>query len=150
MRIARTGAGTILNSKSVYNRNPLPRIVAQGTTEPTNLGDMVEGGSENVEDEPIQLKKSRKQVRQESYRDLLNWGAKVEEGDEDGLGGAGQEPSPKPSPNLSILSEADEELILCLRSLEEENLPDQDLTPDVPEVQGDRADVEGDYQETSI
>ena len=75
VRIARTGASTILNSKSVYNRNPLPRIIARDVVEPTNLGDMVdqEGRESNQELEPVP--KMKKQMRQESYRDLLNWGA---------------------------------------------------------------------------
>ena len=37
--IARTGAGKILNSKSMYNRSSLPRIIAQDVKEATSLGD---------------------------------------------------------------------------------------------------------------
>merc|ERR1711888_521559 len=68
VRIARTGAKTVLNSKSVYNRNPLPRIVAQDVVEPTNLGDMVNGGGleQDDEGEPILSRKTKKQIRQES------------------------------------------------------------------------------------
>ena len=46
VRIALTGAGSILNSKSVFNRNPLPRIVAQDVVEETNLGDLTHQSEE--------------------------------------------------------------------------------------------------------
>ena len=124
VRIARTGASNILNSKSVYNRNPLPRIVAKDVVEPTNLGDMMPecGGSEpsngDGEDEPVQ--KSRKQLRRESYRDLMNWGTVVVE--EVG----GEELDTDSRSNLSLLSEGDEELIDWLNDLKEQDKEDDE------------------------
>ena len=77
VRIARTGANRILNSKSVYNRSTLPRIVAQDVREEVNLGDMV-GNAVYVIPEVVEpeRKLTKKQLRLERYKDCLNWGTK--------------------------------------------------------------------------
>ena len=68
VRIERTGAQHILNSKSMFNRSGLPRVIAKDTEEPTNLGDMLEmEPREMMEDkEPVQKKMSKTKMRLES------------------------------------------------------------------------------------
>ena len=39
VRISRTGASKILNSKNLFNRSSIPRVVAQNSIEEVNLGD---------------------------------------------------------------------------------------------------------------
>ena len=65
VRIAKTGAGQILNSKSMYNRSSLPRIVAQDVKEPTNLRNMVgqEDDDDKFEEKEQVLRMSKKQLR---------------------------------------------------------------------------------------
>ena len=78
VRIVKTGAGQILNSKTMYNRSSLPRIVAQDRKEPMNLGDMV--GQEEVYERPEkepEEKLTKKQLRLEAYKDKLNWGSRL-------------------------------------------------------------------------
>ena len=69
VRIEKTGAHQILNSKSMFNRSGLPRIITKDITELTNLGDMLEmEPRQPVEDkEPVQ-KLSKTKLRLESYR----------------------------------------------------------------------------------
>ena len=77
VRILKTGAKRILNSKGMLNRCSLPRIIAQDAIEEVNLGDM--GLTESVEVEPDQIveetegttrRMSRREIRLEKMKDL--------------------------------------------------------------------------------
>ena len=78
MRIRRTGATKILNSKSEYSRCKIPRLVAEDTEVETNLGDMEEGLEDEVfwemETEIMNPREARRKARKEKVKDLLNWG----------------------------------------------------------------------------
>ena len=64
VRIVQTGASQIMNSKSVYNRSSLPRIIAKDTVDEMNLWDMNEEEVARIlverDPEPIMTKKQRR------------------------------------------------------------------------------------------
>ena len=73
VRILHTGATRILNSKGMFNRCSLPRIVVQDVPEETTLGDSE--GEKDVQPEPEAAPvMSKKQARLSNMRDLENWG----------------------------------------------------------------------------
>ena len=82
VRIERTGAHKILNTKGVYNRSSLPKLVAVDSKEEETIGDtgktIVEtrgGGQEEYILTGRALEKSqRRQRRKDKGRDTLNWG----------------------------------------------------------------------------
>ena len=78
MRIKRTGATKILNSKSEYSRCKIPRLVAEDTEVEKNLGDMEEELEDEVfwemETEIMNPREARRKARKEKVKDLLNWG----------------------------------------------------------------------------
>ena len=82
VRIRRTGATKILNSKSEYSRCKIPRLIAEDTEVETNLGDMVEELEDEVfwemEEEKTNPKEMRRKARKERLKDLLNWGQEEE------------------------------------------------------------------------
>ena len=80
VRIARTGAGKILNSKGEYNRCELPRIISVDTREIPTLGDS-ENLGENEDQETasqgmveVTVKEDKKKRKKDRLRDLLRWG----------------------------------------------------------------------------
>ena len=94
LRIQTTGAAQILNSKSVYSRSSLPRIVAMASVEETNMGDSTSSRAQEVdeqEEETDQTKpetfmterEKRRRRRKEVLKDLLNWGVSPELDEED-------------------------------------------------------------------
>merc|ERR1712030_267814 len=82
VRIERTGAHKLLNTKGVYNRSSLPKLVAVDSKEEETIGDtgktIVEtrgGGQEEYILTGRALEKSqRRQRRKDKGRDTLNWG----------------------------------------------------------------------------
>ena len=82
VRIERTGAQKILNSKAGYNRARLPRIVAEDTKEEETIGDTgktieeTRGGGqfEFILTGKALEKNQRRQRKKELMRDSLNWG----------------------------------------------------------------------------
>ena len=81
VRIERTGAKRILNSKSVYSRSRLPRIVTEDIQEETigDSGKTVEEtsggrGEEQSRERPLTDKQIRKMKRKENLCDNLQWG----------------------------------------------------------------------------
>ena len=108
VRIERTGAKQILNSKSMFSRNPLPRIIAKDSAEPTNLGDQLEAEPRNQEEQEPVARMSKRALRLESLKDKLNWGQQEEEDEEP----EALEEVEVEGINHSILSESDEDLIL--------------------------------------
>ena len=82
VRIERTGAQKILNSKAGYNRARLPRIVAEDTKEEETIGDTgktieeTKGGGqfEFILTGKALEKNQRRQRKKELMRDSLNWG----------------------------------------------------------------------------
>ena len=81
VRIERTGAQRILNSKSVYSRSRLPRIVTEDIQEETigDSGKTVEEtsggrGEEQSRERPLTDKQIRKMKRKENLCDNLQWG----------------------------------------------------------------------------
>ena len=131
VRVMRTGAAQILNSKGVYNTCSLPRIVAQDSKETNTLGDMgvttEEEGGEVGDLEPVQAlepKLSRREVRNCQLRDLEEWGntpAEVDVHDAQGEGYVVDDDilgdGVKDVDDLDILSEGDDSLIECLDDL---------------------------------
>ena len=88
VRISRTGSERILNSKGMYNRCELPRIVAKDTREILSLGDS-EGREdiEEYEDEGFEeetrmmTKETKRKLKKQRMRDNLQWGVEeVREG----------------------------------------------------------------------
>ena len=82
VRIERTGAHKILNSKAVYSRSGLTRLVAVGTKEEETIGDTgktieeTRGGGqfEFILTGKALEKNQRRQRRKDMLRDTLNWG----------------------------------------------------------------------------
>merc|ERR1711888_396274 len=82
VRIERTGAQKVLNSKAGYNRARLPRIVAEYTKEEETIGDTgktieeTRGGGqfEFILTRKALEKNQRRQRKKELMRDSLNWG----------------------------------------------------------------------------
>ena len=77
VRIIRTGADKILNSKAVFSRSRIPRIVAMDTVVEENLGDcMRDMEGELVDDEVFEGEKAEnpRLRRREKLRDLVRWG----------------------------------------------------------------------------
>ena len=82
VRIERTGAHKILNSKAVYSRSRLPRIVAVDTKEEETIGDTgktieeTRGGGqfEFILTGKALERNQRRQRKKEKLRDNLNWG----------------------------------------------------------------------------
>ena len=81
MRITRTGASKILNSKAEYSRCELPRLVAAKAEEEINLGDRQEEMEDEVfekedgtEINNLSEKEMRRRRRKEKLKDLINWG----------------------------------------------------------------------------
>lgn len=76
IRIERTGAERILNSKGMFNRSKMVRIVARDTEEETTLGDRLEQDMEEAVDmtEVATPKMSKKALRLARMKDTLNWG----------------------------------------------------------------------------
>ena len=84
VRINRTGAEKILNSKTIFNRSGIPKIVCSEFKEVQNLGDREEMPTEPelIEEESPEViltgealaKSERRKKKKEASRDLLNWG----------------------------------------------------------------------------
>ena len=82
VRIERTGAQRVLNSKAGYNRARLPRIVAEDSKEEETIGDTgktieeTRGGGqfEFILTGKALEKNQRRQRKKELMRDTLNWG----------------------------------------------------------------------------
>ena len=78
VRIWRTGAEQILNSKSVYSRCEVPRIVAKDGREEVTLGDTEQQVDPARKEEMEAAKVDRRKKKLDRLKDLLEWG-KVEE-----------------------------------------------------------------------
>ena len=116
----KTGASHILNCKSVYNRSSLPRIVAMDSIEESTLGDTSKNenteGLEVKELEPEPIQRTKKAMRLERMKDKRNWGEQTEETENVRM------------IDMSILSEGDEDLILCLDVLQDDDDEDAGCT----------------------
>ena len=84
VRIERTGAHKILNTKGVYNRSSLPKLVALDSKEEETIGDTGKtieetrgGGQSEYILTGIALEKNQRKLRRkEKLRDNVNWGRK--------------------------------------------------------------------------
>ena len=112
VRILHTGAKRILNSKGMYNRCSLPRIVAKDSVEEVTLGDTEENAEESdvvpETDGQTGPPLTKRETRLACMKDMENWGSKKVDNDDD---------DDETVVDTDILSDDDEETVQCLIEL---------------------------------
>ena len=133
VRIERTGAHKILNTKGVYNRSSIPKLVALDSKEEKTIGDTGKtieetrgGGQSEYILTGIALEKNqRKQRRKEKLKDNINWGRKPKH-------------APENTPTEDSGEEDEEEILDPVKCLEMflTVLEEKDITPHTSTLAG--------------